>query len=188
MMTITPLVPTPPAVPLATVKDRLAITTAGQDAELARLITAATALVEDHLRRALVARAWRLVRDGWPAGRSLCLPRPPLLSVEAVRWRDPAGAWQTLDPAAWLVETAAEPGLLLKADGQPWPATDGRPGAVVVEFTAGFGPDPAAVPETIADAVVELVAAAHDEGGWRLPAISGRIAEMLAPWRILQLA
>jgi len=187
MTTITPLAPIAAAVDLATVKARLSLTTTARDGEIQRLMRAATALVEDHLRRALITRSWRLLRDGWPGGRTLCLPRPPLRTVDSVRWRDAAGQWQTLAATGYAVETAPEPGFLLKTDGQPWPATDGRRGSVEVRFTAGYGADPTAVPEPIAAAIVELVAAAHDEGGYRLPPITGRLAELLAPYRVLQL-
>ncbi|RMF66234.1 MAG: hypothetical protein D6740_13260 [Alphaproteobacteria bacterium] len=188
MTTLTPLVPISGAVDLATVKARLGLTTTAGDGEIQRLIRAASALVEDHLRRTLITRSWRLVRDGWPEHRALCLPRPPLQTVDSVRWRDASGQWQTLPATSYAVETAPEPGFLLKTDGQPWPATDGRAGSVEVLFTAGYGPDPSAVPEPLAGAIIELVAAAHDEGGWRLPPITGQLAEMLAPYRVLQLA
>lgn len=108
------------------------------------IIPAAREAAEHRTGRALVEQKWELVLDAFPAG-PLELPMPPLVSVESIKYRDSAGALQTLDPASYEVQTSALLGLVAPAYGTNWPATRAQLGAVTVAFTAGYG-DPDDVP------------------------------------------
>lgn len=145
-----------------------------EDALIATQIRAATENAEAYTGRALATAKYRLVLDGPPLGRlgaprlhpeveipvsfgqgffsvtlskrGLKIPLPPLQSVEAVRYIDPDGATQVLDSSAYVVDVANEPGRLVMLQG--WPAlSTNRPGALSVEFTAGYaqGKVPAAI-------------------------------------------
>lgn len=96
--------------------------------------------VEGRTRRALVTRKIRLTLDAWPSCRVIRLPRPPLVAVTLVQYRDTAGVMQTLvADTDYQVDSTSEPARIKPAYGKTWPAT--RPGfnAVVVEYTAGYG-------------------------------------------------
>lgn len=148
---------------------------------LAALIAGAREVAETMTGRALVTQSWTLSLDGWgedgadgvgpaglawPAGLSaaprcarlaLALPRPPLISVEAVTTFDVGGAGSVWDPAAYFVDRAAVPGRIVRLRGASWPAP-GRPlGGIEIAFTAGYG-DAAAVPAGLRQAVLLLVA------------------------------
>ncbi len=186
MMTLTPLAEPPrePVLP-AEAKARLRIDHDADDARIAALIVAARCHVEEYLRRALIARPWRLVCDRWPsAGHGLALPRAPLRSVEAVRWRDPGGDWRTMDPADYRVETAPEPGLLLPAPGRRFPALDRRAGAIEIDFTAGYGDDWNAVPEPVREALLTVVAELQEGDGRTVGPIVGTVRGLLDPYRL----
>ncbi len=190
MMTLTPLAePAHEPVLPAEAKARLRLDHDSEDARIAALIVAARCHVEEYLRRSLITRPWRLVRDRWPrAERGLVLPRAPLRSVEAVRWRNSGGAWSTLDPADYRVETTPEPGFLLPEAGRNFPPTDHRPAAIEVDFTAGHGDDWNAVPAPIREALLLIVADLH-EGGTGAPGpIVGTVRSLLDPYRLIGFA
>jgi len=77
------------------------------------------------------------------------IPRAPLQSVQSIKYYDPSGVLQTLDPAAYIVDTLSEPARIVPAVDTAWPATQNRINAVEVRFTAGYGDTSASVPEGI---------------------------------------
>ncbi|MBD9376193.1 hypothetical protein [Pseudoxanthomonas sp. PXM04] len=108
------------------------------------------------LGRALVEQEWELAIDTFPSS-ALCLPLPPLLSVESVKYIDPEGAEQTLAPAAYTVEPG-EHGFAMPVHGTRWPATRAQPLAVRVRFKAGYGSTGDKVPAAIRSAILLRVA------------------------------
>lgn len=189
MMTLTPLLePAREPVLLAEAKARLRIDHDADDARIGALIVAARCHAEEYLRRSLITRPWRLVHDRWPmSDRGLVLPRAPLRSVEMVRRRAPDGVWVTLDPTDYRVETAPEPGFLLPAAGKRFPPTDGRAGAITIDFTAGYGDDWNAVPAPIREALLMIIAELYEEGPSTPGPIIGTIRSLLSPYRLIGL-
>lgn len=87
----------------------------------------------------------------FPARGPLLLPRPPLQGVEAVTYTDGAGTEQTLDPSAYVVDTASEPGRITPVS--TWPAgTDVR-----IRYTAGYGDNEDNVPQRYRQGIRLLV-------------------------------
>src|SRR5688572_769919 len=78
-------------VTLAEAKAHLRIDGADEDAVLNGILDAATEWVEDQTRQQLRPATLEYVLDQFPAGREIRLPKPPLRSVDAIRYFDPAG-------------------------------------------------------------------------------------------------
>ena len=81
-------------------------------------------------------------------GGRIDLPFPRIQSVESIKYTDPAGLVQTLDPSKYLVDLIGEPGAIVPAPGTYWPATHDVVNGVQISYTAGFG-DASAVPAQI---------------------------------------
>lgn len=133
------------AVDLAAAKLHLRVDHADEDALITALIAAATDMAGQYTGRSIAKCTWSQQLDAFPAG-GLRLLWPPLLSVEAIEYIDVDGAAQALPSASYTVDAHSEPGRLVPASGQSWPATADVLGAVVVSYTAGYG---AACPEPI---------------------------------------
>ncbi len=141
---------TPPAVEpvtLAEAKAHLYVTHIDDDALIGAYISAAREDAEHRLQRALVSQTWELALDAFPA--VIVLPMAPLSSVTSIKYLDGNGVEQTLAPAAYAVDTAAEPGAVVPAYGLAWPATRAERNAVRVRYVAGYGADGSLVPASI---------------------------------------
>jgi uncharacterized phiE125 gp8 family phage protein len=90
-----------------------------------------------------VNRPMRVTLDGFNCAIRLAAPT---YSVERVNFRDDAGALQVLDPQDYFVDRVSRPGYVVPASGKAWPATR-EINAVVIDFTAGFGPDATSTPD-----------------------------------------
>jgi uncharacterized phiE125 gp8 family phage protein len=144
----------PPAiepVTLAEAKAHLRLDTDADDAYVLALIGAARERVELFLRRALITQMFDYTLDGFPANRrSIDLPRPPLQSVESVKYIDTAGSRQTLAAESYVVDCASnEIGRVALAWNQFWPLTRCSINAVVIRFIAGYGDAAEEVPQAI---------------------------------------
>jgi len=105
-----------------------------------------TAEAEAQTHRAFVNRGMRATLDAFPDAIKLSAPT---FSVEAVRYLDPDGVTQTLDPADYYVDRVTIPGYIVPARGKAWPATESHVNAVSVDYTAGYGPTAATVPDAV---------------------------------------
>lgn len=98
-----------------------------------------------------------VVRDG-----GILLPRPPLQTLTSITYVDQDGVTQTLATSAYQVEPPAGQGseraLILPAYGESWPSTRPVPGAVQVNYTAGYGDAGSAVPQTLLQGIRCMVA------------------------------
>lgn len=171
---------------LAELKAHLRLEDESEEALLAGYLIAAREAVERHLRRALIAQRWQLVLDAWPTG-PVRLPRPPLLSVEAVRVLDAAGGATLVPPSDYRVETRAEPGFLLAAAGTGLPAPGLYPSGIEIEFVAGYGETWNAVPSPIRQALLMMVSDLFESRLNAAPAIAGTVRSLLDPWRMVRL-
>jgi uncharacterized phiE125 gp8 family phage protein len=117
------------------------------DTELEQAVRTYTEEAEHITGRAFIAQTWALTLDGFPD--EIELPKPPLVSVAHIKYYDTDGVQQTLATAAYLIDAASEPGLILPAIGSQWPRTYARKNAVEVEYACGYGATDAAVPDGI---------------------------------------
>lgn len=148
-----PIVGTAPPEPLtlAEAKAHLRVTCTDEDAYLTALITTARAEAENRLQRSLVPSAWRVALDAFPgpAYPAIRLPMAPVTQITTLRYWSSTGVLVDLDPAAWLLDAYSAPARLVPAPGTQWPAdAQVRPGAVVVDYLAGYT-TPADVPMPI---------------------------------------
>lgn len=122
-----------------------------------KLIESATASVETDARRLLGRRTLAARWERFPCGRhGLRIPRWPLQSVDRVSYYATDGT--LTDLTGTLVNEEEEPAYLLPAVSSSWPTIQcGRPWAVEVEFTAGYGLADD-VPRELREVVLMLVA------------------------------
>jgi uncharacterized phiE125 gp8 family phage protein len=115
-------------------------------------IRAARIYCEQLLERSLVTQTWDLYLDSFPEEKIIEIPRPPLQSVTWLKYKDGAGALQTLDADTYIVDVVSEPGRIVLANAQSWPDVYDEIQAVQVRFVCGYGLA-AAVPENIKSAI-----------------------------------
>jgi uncharacterized phiE125 gp8 family phage protein len=128
------------------------------DTLIGTLITAARQRIETWQRRQLVTATWDWKLDDFPrdGDRTFYVPLPPLQSITSITYVDADGNSQTLSSSVYTVDAVSEPGRIVEAYGQSWPATRKQPNAVTVRFVAGYGLA-AAVPEATKAALKLLV-------------------------------
>jgi len=98
---------------------------------------------------------------GQAAGRQIIFPRAPLKEVTLFKYLDSAGALATFDPANYTVGsvgTSGAFGRLWLNEGADWPDVGSYPGALQIQFSAGFGAAASNVPEEIRAALLFLAA------------------------------
>lgn len=127
------------------------------DAAINRLIPTARIALERGLQRTLIQSTWRYTADSF-TGDCVRLINGPLVAVQSLKYIDQGGVQQLLDPAAYLVDKDASPACLVPAWGTCWPLVRCQPGAVAVEYTAGYGTEPEHVPEPLRQWIAVAVA------------------------------
>lgn len=186
--------PTAEPVTLAEAKARLRIDGNDRDADLLAMLIAAREYWELDTRRQFVTATWQYWLDEFPRNDgAIRPPRPPLISVVSLKYTDTDGVQQTLTPTTdYTVDTYLEPGRIVPAYDTTWPSVRDVPGAVVVEYTCGYGA-PAAVPQPIKTAIMALAGHLNE---FPEPVVSGTIVTkvplhmttMLAGYRIVEFA
>jgi uncharacterized phiE125 gp8 family phage protein len=118
------------------------------DAYVSALITAARERVELFLRRALITQTFEYSMDRFPT--LIYLPRPPLQSVEWIKYLDRAGVLQTLQAEDYVVDLSSnEMGRVAQAWNRYWPVTRSSINSVVIRFVAGYGDSAENIPQAI---------------------------------------
>ena len=110
-----------------------------QDDVVDMLIAAATARAELITSRAFIQRDLQLILPAFPVD-TIELPHPPLVEVGSITYLDEDGVEQTLSTSLYDVHDWREPGFVIRAYDEIWPATRSRPDAVRVNYTAGYDP------------------------------------------------
>lgn len=185
---------TPPAatpVSLAEAKAHLRVTHADDDTYIATLVDVAVRRFDARhgiLSRALITQSWRLRIDAfphcWPF--AIELPFPPLLSVASVKYLDPDGVEQTLAGAEYTVEASQFVGRILLGYGKSWPAIRCVPGAVRIEFAAGFGPAGTDVPAPVRQAMLMFIAHLYETRSVDAE-LPRAIDALVGPFRLLKI-
>jgi uncharacterized phiE125 gp8 family phage protein len=156
----------PPAVEALTldeVKRHGRIDSADENAWLLSAIKAARQAIEGPTGAgvAIVAAQWRLPLDAFPA--EIWIPLGPVISIDAIGYRDAAGVLQTLAPARYQWRKGTLEARIKPAHGDAWPSTREQYDAVQVTFTAGFAgtesnpPDLAGIDEPLKFAMLMLI-------------------------------
>ena len=162
---------TPPATEAVTLTEAKLHCRVDHDAEdslIDSLITAARVYCEGVQNRAYVEQTLELTLDKFPPS-IFYLPRPPLLTVESIKYTDKDGAEETFDSGKYIVDTGSFKGRVSLKYGESWPSVTLQPiAAVKIRFTAGYDE----VPQTAKQAMLLLI------GHWyinRESAISGQV-------------
>jgi uncharacterized phiE125 gp8 family phage protein len=141
---------TPPAsepVTLAEAKLFLREMNSDQDALITSLISAVRRYGESYTRRAIMPQTLELMMETFPSSfATIDLPRPPLVAISSVKYKDISGVDQTVDSSLYQVDTYSEPGRIAPVFGKYWFPTRFDLNAVRIQYTAGYA-DAAHVPE-----------------------------------------
>ena len=125
------------------------------DDNLIRLyLGAAMAHVEAQTGRQLLANQFRLILDSFPGPalypgvpyghpfsippQSILLPRAPLIQVRGIYYIDMAGIQQTVDTGLYVIDPVLDQARITPKFGRIWPIPIPQPGAVWVDFDAGY--------------------------------------------------
>lgn len=125
---------------LSEVKKYLRVDHSEDDELLALMLSAARQRAEAVTRRAFLFQTLELSLDGFPtlSGEPIELPRPPLLSLVAVRYIDTAGVQQTWDSSNYQLDTSSLVARLRPKPNVTWPSTlVGKIASVKIEYQAG---------------------------------------------------
>lgn len=132
-----------------------AIEIADDDALCARALKAAREYCEETLGQSFITQTWTYTLDRFPP-HHVRLPRPPLISVSGITYKDTAGVTQTLSSAVYEVDSKSRPGRVGLVYNQYWPAIYIGQNVVTITYTAGYGADGDSVPERIKLAIAQL--------------------------------
>ena len=159
--------PTVEPVTIDELKAHLRVTSDVEDADLARLITAAREHAEGQMGRALAEQTRETSADAFPKSGVLRLGFAPVVSISSVKYLDEAGVEQTLDPTSYIVDTRSEPGAVMPTLGKSWPATAALPSSVRVQYVCGT-----TAPQILKQAILFIAAHWYEQG---LPVNVGNI-------------
>jgi uncharacterized phiE125 gp8 family phage protein len=135
---ITP--PTAEPVTVAEVKARLRLTTTADDSVILSNITAAREFAEKATRRSLAYKSYAYFLDRFPCpSEPIRIPVPPLIAVTAIKYLDGTLTQQTWDPLEYFVAPMQSPALIVSKPTFIYPCAGPVPGAVEIDFTAGYG-------------------------------------------------
>ena len=148
---------------LEEVKEHLRIDSSAEDALLQMYIEAARKVCEHNTARALITQTWETTFDRFPGpvlepsgldgelltlsrtatrtlreGLAITLPKGPIQSIEAIRYRNESGDWQTMDQDAYIRDHVAGVDRIYPGPAG-WPEVDGLAGAVCIRYLVGFG-------------------------------------------------
>lgn len=168
----TPIATSAPYV-LAEAKALLRVDGDVSDAEIARMGDAAARELEHHASLALLRQSIRLELDSWPGGDVLPLPVGPVLAGAPVTVTDGGEPF-----TGCTLSHGLRPALRING------AAPG--GAVVVTYEAGFGTEPATIPDDLRLAVLNQAGAYFDLRGasdGKLQALSPHAARIAARYR-----
>lgn len=109
------------------------------------------------LGRQLMPATWELIIDKFPANE-IRIPLPPIQSITSVKYDDPDGLEQTVDPANYDVDIddPSNPGWITPNGNNQWPSTIDAINAVRVRYVAGYA-DASSIPEPIKQAMLLMI-------------------------------
>lgn len=158
------------------------------DDELIRSqVRAATLAAETFTMRQFVTATYELFLDGFPT--VIDIPRPPLQTVNSIKYIDTDGNEQTVSSSVYTVDTASMVGRIVLAYEQSWPDTRAQIQAVTVNYDAGYGMR-TAVPADILAAIKLTLGHLYENREEVVVGVSANILpkaseSLLYPYRIL---
>lgn len=150
------------------------------DALIIELIKASEDAMERYCKRSFITQTWKLTMD-YITSNEVNLPRLPIQTISSVVTYDTANASSTYDSSLYTLDGQA--GRLYLDESAQWPTSLRARSAVEITFVAGYGTNPADVPEPIRLAVKSYAAKLYDSrGGCEMPA---EVMALLEGFRLL---
>jgi uncharacterized phiE125 gp8 family phage protein len=144
-----------------------------EDTLLTNLITVARETCENITNRALATQTLELSLDEFPIG-NIRLPRPPLVSVTSIYYKDSDGTDTEWANTNYIVDITKEPGEVVLTYGNTYPVfTEYPTGAVKIIYVAGYTTD---CPKSIKQAMLLLIGHLYEN---REEVIAGGFREVL---------
>jgi uncharacterized phiE125 gp8 family phage protein len=111
------------------------------DDRILAYLRAALVWAENFTGQTFVDATYDLYLDGFPdilsaGGRSINLPKPPILEVQEIAYRDSGGANATFTD--FLVDSVSRPGRVYLTATGSWPSTDEQANSVRIRYRAGY--------------------------------------------------
>jgi uncharacterized phiE125 gp8 family phage protein len=153
------------------------------DALIGTLITTARERLERYTNRALFTQTWEMVLDELKS--TVQIPKPPLISVESIKYTDTAGTEFVVPPASYYVVLGGDytgGKVVLSETLSDWP------GYQYVRLQAGWrirfvcGPDE--YPEWAKHLVLEMVAWMYDNRSIDVPMSILSQADQFKRWAV----
>lgn len=169
---------------LAEMKQHLRVDFTDDDDLISSLITAAREHAETVTGRSLVTSIWVYGLEAfpynwqlqtaparstinrfagwWADAQVIRIPQAPLKAIASIRYiPSGGGAYVTLDPSLYVVDTSSNPAVIYPAANQYWPYTWIQHNSVLITFTSGYSE----VPEVIKTAIKLLVCYWYENRG-----------------------
>jgi hypothetical protein len=169
-------------------------------------IQAATDWAENYTGRFLVSRTCQMMLDGarelesplWEGMRTgpsnvayldhIELAAAPVISVESIKYYSDDDTQYTWAASNYFVDTFSEPAKVVLRDGGTYPTDLRAANGLEINFTAGYGSNPSAVPEAIKVAILQYIAFLYEhrgdnEAGMQSPPV---LRALLDPYRVLR--
>jgi uncharacterized phiE125 gp8 family phage protein len=126
-----------------------------QDDHVAELCAAAHSKIERELGYPILSQTLETHLSSFPSG-PIWLGGGDSPSIASIRYLDRQNVLQTLDPSAFRLDAISRIAQVYPAPSSSWPSTPSTPGAVVIQWRAGWA-TAAAVPEDLIHAMKLLV-------------------------------
>lgn len=153
--------PLVPPISLSEVKNHLRLDTSEEDLVVQGLIDSATVFCEDFQRRCFINRTMSLWLQELPMCEQIEIPRPPLVSVEALIIHYTDGTTQTIDSSLYEVHTENEPGTIIMSSNAsitiPSDKTILQVNPYEIQFTCGYGTSSKDIPANVKQAMLLLI-------------------------------
>ncbi|OQY26232.1 MAG: hypothetical protein B6244_14130 [Candidatus Cloacimonetes bacterium 4572_55] len=127
--------PTVEPVSLTEAKLHLRVDHNDDDVLIAGLIQSARQSCENYEGKSYCVRTYTLKMDSL---FDVCLPYPPLISVDSITYIDDDGDTQTLSTDIYDIDTHSDPGYIYLAYNQTWPMTRSELNAVTITYKSGY--------------------------------------------------
>lgn len=152
-------------------KQHLRVTHDDEDSYILSLIKMARRYCEQVQGRAYLTQTQVLQLDEFPilSDVPIELPNPPLISITSIAYVDSAGDTQTWSSSYYTVDIRHEPGRVYPGYTYTYPSVRDQRNAVTITYTAGYGTNPASVPQEYRHAMLLMLAHWYE---YRQPVLS----------------